>query len=148
MAKKKVKGKTEVKLSVNSYKQGIKSEKQKMSAYSTKFGATVKSLQNDFKGHAKALNEAALKMRKDGAEHMGNRINEFKGEMKVASKLMDSKVHKLNNDIKSQVKENKEAVSRIENGVKFFLSEVNKKQKDFQAYADGPFNNAIKAFWG
>ncbi len=143
---KKAKSKAEAKTSVKSYQKGINTETQKMTTYSKKFGTTVKSLQHDFKKHAKDIKEAASKMRKD--KHMDDRINEFKGELKTASKHMGSKVHKLNNDIKDQVKENKEASVRIENSVKLLLSEVNKKKKDFQAYARGPFNDYIKAFWG
>lgn len=155
MAKKKAK--TEAKLgvkakaagtSVKTYQQGINVEKEKMGAYSKKFGTTVKSLQADFKKHTKDLKEAALKMKEEGAKHMNTKINQFKGEMKAASKMMDDKVGKYKGDIKNQIKENKDAVAKMEGGVKFYLSEINKKKKDFQAYQEGPFKDYIKAFWG
>lgn len=146
--KKKLKAKPETKSSVKSYKQGIEAEKQKMSSYSKKFGTTVRSLQADFKKHQKELKEAALNMREEGAKNMGDKINKFKGEIKTATKSMKDKVNKFNQEVKNQISENKEAVARIEKGVKFFLSEINKMERDFRAYARGPFTEYIKAFWG
>lgn len=126
MAKKK----TEAKSSVKTYQQDINAEKQKMGAYSNKFKTTVRSLQANFKKHAKDMKVAALQMREDGIKNM------------------DEKVRKFNHEIKGQIQENKEAISHIANNVKFFQSEISKKKKDFQAYARGPFNSYIKAFWG
>lgn len=146
--KKKAKVKAEAKSSVKSYERGIEVEKQNMGAYSKKFGATVRSLQADFKSHQKELKEAALKMHEEGKKKMNSKINQFKGEMKAAAKLMNDKVNKFNSDVKSQISENKEAVSRIEKGTKFLLSEINKKKREFKAYAHGPFRDYIKAFWG
>ena len=60
--------------------------------------------------------------------------------MKTASKKMDAGVNKLNVETKNQIKENKEAVAKMNRGVKFLNSEVLHKQKDFQDYT--------KAFWG
>ena len=116
--------------SVKSYQIGIDTEKQKMGAYSKKFRTTVRSLQADWKSHAKDLKVAALQMREDGIKNM------------------TQKVHKYKRDIKDQITENKEAVARIESSVKFFQSEINKKMKDFRAYARGPFQGYIRAFWG
>lgn len=130
MAKKKAKAKTEAGTSVKSYQQGIDGEKQKMGAYSKKFGTTVKSLQADFKIHAKDMKNAALQIREDGIKQMSQKVHKYKG------------------DIKDQIVENKEAVARIGNSVKLFQSEVRKKDHDFQAYARGPFQGYIKAFWG
>lgn len=134
--KKKIKEKT----SVKSYQQGTDVEKQEMGTYSKRFGTTVRSLQADFKRHQKEIKEAAANMREEGAKEMGNKINKFKGEIKVATKAMDNKVDKFNGDVKNQINENKEAVSRIGAGAKFLISEINKKEKDFRSYG--------KAFWG
>lgn len=131
----KKKTKTEEKTSVKSYQQGIDVEKQEMTGYSKKFGTTVRSLQADFKRHQKEIKEAAVNMREEGAEEMSNKINKFKGEIRVATKAMDNKVDKFNADIKNQIKENKEAVSRIGGSAKFLVSEINKKEKDFRSYA-------------
>lgn len=140
--------KKEEKKSVKSYQQDIEAEKQHMSSYSKRFATTVRSLQANFRQHNKELKEAALKMREDGAKHMKAKINKFKGEIKTSGKAMDENVDKFKQDIKDQVKENKEAVSHIEKNVKYLLSEINKKKNDFQAYAKGPFQDYIKAFWG
>lgn len=109
--------------SVKTYQQGIDAEKPKMTGYSKRFGTSVRSLQADFKKHSKDLSAAALEMREEGTKKMNEKIN-------------------------NQIKENKEAVAKIEAGVKFLISEVNKKKKDFQTYAQGPFTDYIKAFWG
>lgn len=129
MAKKKAEAK-QLKTTVKSYQQDIDAEKQKMAAYSQKMETNVRSLQANFRKCAKDMKNAALQMREDGI------------------KQMHQKVHKYKGDIKDQIVENKEAVVRIENGVKLFQSEFNKKSKDFRAYARGPFRNYIKAFWG
>lgn len=126
MAKKK----TETGTSVNSYQQGINAERQKMGAYSKKMGTSVRSLQGEFKKHGKEMGEAGRTMIAEGNANMNAKVEKFRGE------------------IKNQIKENKEAVARLGNGIRFFLGEVNKKKKDFRAYARGPFNSYIKAFWG
>lgn len=144
MAKKK----TEAKSSVKTYQQDIDAEKQKMGAYSNKFKTTVRSLQSNFKKHARDIKVAALQMREDGVKHMSNKINKFKGELKIAGKIMDDKVRKFNHEVKGQMQENREAVAHMADNVKFFQSEINKKKKEFQSYAHGPFNSYIKAFWG
>lgn len=129
MGKKKAESKL-LKTSVKSYQQGIDTEKQKMGAYSDKFKTTVRSLQANFKKHAKDMKNAALQMREDGIKQMSQKVHKYKGE------------------IKDQIVENKESVARMDDNVKFFQSEINKKRKDFQAYARGPFQGYIKAFWG
>lgn len=123
--------------SVSSYQQGVNEEKQKMGAYTKKMGtsvrslqASVKPLQAEFKKHGKEMQEAGRTMIAEGNQNMRAKVGKFSGE------------------IKTQIKENKAAVAHIGNGVKFLTSEVNKKKKDFQAYARGPFNGYIKAFWG
>ena len=134
MAEKK---KAEAKSSIKTYKQGIDSEKQKMAAYSRKMETNVKSLQagirslqNKFKGYSKGLREAANELREQGIKNMSEKVGKFKGE------------------IRGQIRENREAVSHMQDNVKYYLSEIHKKKKDFQAYARGPFKDYIKAFWG
>lgn len=136
-AKKKTKAEAESKTSVKSYQRDINAEKQKMAAYSRKMAtnvrtlqANVKSLQTSYKKFTKEMKEAAKTMRQDGIKRMNEKVGKFKGE------------------IGDQIKENKEAISHMESNVKYFLSEINKKKKDFRAYARGPFNDYIKAFWG
>ena len=145
---KKTKSKIKAKSSVKSYQQEIDTEKQKMGAYSKNMGKSVKSLQGEFKKHSKEMQEAGRNMIAEGNKNMNAKVNQFEGEIKVASKAMSDGIKRLHTNIKNQMKENKETVSRIENGVKFFCSEVNKKKKDFQAYAQGTFPPYIKAFWG
>lgn len=116
------KEKIESKPSVKSYQQDINLEKQKMDTYTRRMGSSVKSLQGEFKKSAKEMKEAGKNMIAEGNANMSTKVGKFKGE------------------IKNQIKENKEAITRIENGVQFFLGEINKKKKDFRAYA--------KAFWG
>ncbi|MEW5896477.1 MAG: hypothetical protein AB1668_02190 [Nanoarchaeota archaeon] len=116
------------KTSVKSYQQDTEAEKQKMGAYSKKFKTTVRSLQTGFKKHARDMKAAASSMREEGIRSMRQKVGKF------------------NHEIKDQVKENKEAVTRMSDNVKFFQSEINKKKKDFKAYAKGPFTNSIKAF--
>jgi hypothetical protein len=137
----KKKAKAEGKMTVKSYQQDINVEKQKMGAYSKKFGSTVKSLKADFKKHEKDLKEAASNMRKEGIKHMGNKINQFKGEIKTATKKMNDGVDKLKGDIEDQIKENKTAVAHIASNIKYFLGEINKKKRDFRSYAK-------VSFWG
>jgi len=129
MAKKKAEPK-KAGTSVKSYKQDIDVEKQKMGAYSKEFGTTVRSLQAGFKKHAKDMNAAALKIREDGIKIREDGI-----------KNMSQKVGKFKYEIK-------EATTRMADNVKFIQCEINKKKKDFQAYARGPFQGYIKAFWG
>lgn len=133
MAKKKA----ELKTSVKSYQHGVNLEKQKICTYAKKMGTNVKSLQTtarslqgEFKNYSKEMEIAGRNMIEEGNRHMNLKVGKFKGE------------------ITNQIKENKEAIAHIENGVKLFISDINKKKKDFQAYARGPFNNSIKAFWG
>lgn len=128
---------TSVKTSVKSYQQGIESEKQKTSTYSKEFEAGVKSLQTGVKSlqvditkHSKDIKNAALKMREEGIEHMGK------------------KVAKFGKEIEDQITENREATSHMADNVKYFISEIDKKKNDFQSYAQGPFTDYIKAFWG
>jgi len=116
--------------SVKTYQQGIGSEKQKTSTYSKEFEAGVKSLQSDITKHSKDIKNTALKMREEGIEHMGK------------------KVAKFGKEIEDQITENREATSYMANNVKYFISEIDKKKKDFQSYVQGPFTNYIKAFWG
>ena len=139
--KKKEKVKTSGKMTVRSYQQDYNVEKQKMGDYSKKFGSTVKSLKADFKKHEKDVKEAASNMRKEGAKKMGNKINQFKGEIKTATKSMNDKVNKFKGDIEDQIKENKQAVAHIASNIKYFLGEINKKKKDFRSYAK-------VSFWG
>lgn len=128
---------TSVKTSVKSYQQGIESEKQKTSTYSKEFEAGVKSLQTGVKSlqaditkHSKDIKNAALKMREEGIEHMGK------------------KVAKFGKEIEDQITENREATSHMADNVKYFISEIDKKKKNFQSYVQGPFTDYIKAFWG
>lgn len=121
---------TESETSVKSYQQSINSEKQRMGAYAKKMGTSVKSLQGEFKKHSKEVKEAGRNMIGEGIRNMKNKVGKF------------------NNDIQDQIKENKASVSRMGDNIKYFLSEINKKKKDFKAYASGPFKNYIKAFWG
>ncbi len=86
------------------------------------------------------MKNAAADMREQGANHMGNILNKFKGEVKAATTPMNDKVDKFKGDIKAQIKENKEAVSHMASNVKLFLGEINKKKRDFTDYS--------KAFWG
>ena len=125
-----VKQKSEAKSSVKTYQQGINTEKQKMGAYTKKMGSSVKSLQGEFKKHGKEMREAGRAMIAEGNRNMAAKVGKFGAE------------------IKNQIKENKEAIANMGNGVQFFLGEINKKKKDFRAYARGPFNSYIKAFWG
>ena len=115
MGKKKKAEHLTLKTSVKSYQGDIGAEKQKMGDYAKKMSSSVRSLQKEFKIRAKEMKEAGRKMIEEG-----NR--------------------KMNALVKNQISENREAVSRIGNGVKMFLSEVNKKKKDFRAYQ--------QAFWG
>ncbi len=126
MAKKK----TESGTSVSSYQQGINTEKQKIGAYAKRMGTSVKSLQGEFKKHGKEMHEAGRNMIAEGNKKMAGKITRYKGE------------------IRAQIKENDEAISRMGNGVKFFQSEVNKMKKDFHAYQRGAFQAYINAFWG
>ncbi len=119
----KKKAKAEGKMTVKSYQQDINLEKQRMASYSKKFGSTVRSLQSDFKKNAKEMENAASNMREEGIRNMRSKVAKFKGE------------------IQDQIKENKTAVSHIASNVKFFLSEINKKKKDFKTYAK-------VSFWG
>src|SRR3989344_937687 len=77
-------------------------------------------------------------------------IDTEKQKMGAYTKKMGSSVKSLQGEfkkeIKDQIKENKEAIANIGNGVQFFLGETNKKKKDFRAYARGPFNGYIKLF--
>ena len=130
-----VKQKLEAKSSVKTYQQGIDIEKQKMGAYTKKMGSSVKSLQGgvkslqgEFKKHGKEMREAGRAMIAEGNRNMAAKVGKFSGE------------------IKNQIKENKEAIANMGNGVQFFLGEINKKKKDFRAYARGPFNGYIKLF--
>ena len=125
-----VKQKLGAKSSVKTYQQGIDTEKQKMGAYTKKMGSSVKSLQGEFKKHGKEMREAGRAMIAEGNRNMSAKVGKFMSE------------------IKDQIKENKEAIANIGNGVQFFLGEINKKKKDFRAYASGPFNGYIKSFWG
>lgn len=127
---KKAKTKTEAKTSVKSYQGDTDAETQKMADYTKKMGSSVRSLQKEFRGHAKDMQAAALKMNEEGATRMQGKVNKFKAE------------------IRDQLKENKEAVAYLENGTKLLLSKVNQKKKDFHAYSRGPFQSYIKAFWG
>src|SRR3989338_4041471 len=117
----KKKGKAEGKMTVRSYQQDINVEKQKMGAYSKKFGSTVRSLQADFKKHGKEMKEAASNMREEGIKNMIPKVAKFKGE------------------IQDQIKENKQAVAHIASNIKYFLGEINKKKKDFRSYAKVSF---------
>ena len=119
----KKKGKAEGKMNVRSYQQDINVEKQKMGAYSKKFGSTVRSLQADFKKHGKEMKEAASNMREEGIKNMSAKVGKFKGE------------------IQDQIKENKQAVAHMVSNIKYFLGEINKKKKDFRSYAK-------VSFWG
>ncbi len=125
MAKKK-----ELESSVKSYQQGIDLEKQKMNLYIKKTGTSVRSLQEEFRKHSKEMKGAAKNMLEEGSKNMNAKVGRFRGE------------------IKNQIKENKEAAAHMESGVRFFLGEINKKKKDFQAYAQGPLTDYIRAFWG
>lgn len=129
MAKKKAEPK-KAGTSVKSYKQDIDVEKQKMGAYSKEFGTTVRSLQAGFKKHAKDMNAAALKIREDGIKNMSQKVGKFKYEIKEATTRMADNVKFIQCEINKK------------------KSEINKKKKDFQAYARGPFQGYIKAFWG
>ena len=100
-----------------------------MGAYTKKMGSSVKSLQGgvkslqgEFKKHGKEMREAGRAMIAEGNRNMSAKVGKFMSE------------------IKDQIKENKEAIANIGNGVQFFLGEINKKKKDFRSYA--------QAFWG
>ncbi len=120
----------EKRTSVKSYQQGFDVEKQKMSAYSKKFEEDMKLLQSNTKALQLKFKTAGLAMREAGI------------------KRMSEKVQKFNKDIKHQVEENKKAVAHMADSIKFFNSEIKNKKSKFQSYADGPFSNYIKAFWG
>ncbi len=124
------KAKAGAETSVKSYQQGIDSEKQKMGAYAKKMVSNVKSLQAEFKKHGKEMHEAGRNMIAEGNKKMAGKITRYKGE------------------IRTQIKENNEAVSKMGSSIKFFLSEVNKTKKDFRAYQRGAFQAYINAFWG
>jgi len=126
----KAEAKTPVKASVKSYQQGIESEKQEMSTYSKGFEAGVKSLQADIEKHSKYVKNAALKMREEGVKNIGEKVVKFRKE------------------IEDQIKENREAVFHMADNIKYFLSEIDKKKKDFQSYAQGSFNDYINVFEG
>lgn len=128
MVKKNINSKSST--SVNSYRQDVNEEKRKMGAYTKKMGTSVKSLQAGYKKHGQEMRDAGRNMIAEGNENMNAKVGKFRGE------------------IKDQIKENKAAIAHLGNGVRFFLGEVNKKKKDFQAYARGSFNSYIKAFWG
>lgn len=130
MGKKKEAEHSKSKTSVKSYQGGIGAEKQAMAGYAKKMGSSVRSLQGEFKRHSKEMHEAGRNMIAEGNRNMSAKVGKFTGE------------------IKNQIKENKEAVSRMEHGVRLFLSEVNNKKKDFRAYQHGPFQGYIRAFWG
>lgn len=137
MSKKKESEHVTLKTSVKSYQGGISAETQKMADYAKKMGSGVrsiqgqsKSLQGEFKKHSKEMKEAGRAMIAEGNRNMHTKVSKFTGE------------------IKEQIKENKEAVSHMENSIKLFLSEVNKKKKDFLAYQHGSFHAYIRAFWG
>ena len=123
ISKKKAKAEGKGKMTVKSYQQDINVEKQRMGAYSKKFGSTVRSLQADFKKHGKEMKEAASNMREEGIRSMRPKVAKFKGE------------------IQDQIKENKQAVAHITSNVKYFLGEINKKKRDFRSYAR-------VSFWG
>ncbi len=130
MSKKKTSLKENIGTSVKSYQEGIDTEKQKMNVYAKKMASSVKSLQNDFKKHAKDMNAAALALREAGMQNMNTKVTKFKGE------------------IRAQVRENKEAIANIGNSVNYFVSQINGKKRDFSSYAKGEFQNWIKSFWG
>lgn len=115
MGKKKTTLKENVGTSVKLYKQGIDVEKQKMGAYSKKMGSSVKSLQNDFKKHARDMKEAAKNLRETGLRDMGTKI-------------------------RAQIKENKEAISKMGDNIGYFQTQINSTRRDFQSW--------IKSFWG
>lgn len=122
--------KTEPGTSVKSYQQDINLEKQKMGNYTKKMRTSVKSLQAATKSYSKEMKDAGRNMIAEGNRNMNVKVGKFREE------------------IKNQVKENKEAIAHIGNSIQFFLGEVNKKKKDFRAYTRGPFAGYIKAFWG
>lgn len=133
----KVKAEEKPKTSVKSYMQDIKAKKQKFGTYSKKMATNVatmqtdtKELKNEFKKYTKEIKGAAQKIREQGVKKMAQKKEKFKEE------------------IKDQIKENKEAVTRISNGVRFLIKEIDKKREDFQSYAHGAFQECINAFWG
>ncbi len=125
-SKKKTKAKPEAKeskTSVRTYKEGIELEGQKMTAYSKKFGSSVKSLQADIKKHSKDISAAAKNLREEGIKNMSNKIEKFKKDIQNATEHMAD-------------------------NIKYFTSEINKQKKDFKNYAQGPFKEYIKNFQG
>lgn len=73
-------------------------------------------------------------------------IKAEKQKFATYSKRMRQKVEGFKEEIRNQIKKNKEAVSKIGAGVKFLISEIDKKKSNFQAYAHGPFKNYINEF--
>ncbi|MDP2950846.1 MAG: hypothetical protein Q8N55_00525 [bacterium] len=115
--KAKAKPKEEVsKTSIKSYKEGVELEKQKMDAYAKKFGSSVTSLQADIRKHSKDISAAAEDMRTEGIKNMSNKIGKFK------------------KDIQSHKKELEAAAEHMADNVKYFISEINKKKKEFKEY--------------
>lgn len=68
-------------------------------------------------------------------------IEAEKQKMKNYSKGFETNVKAFQAEIQAQKK-------NMANAVKFFISEVDKKKRDFKSYAHGTFKDYIKAFWG
>ena len=91
--------------SVRAYGQAIEGEKQEMATYSRKMKSNVRALQADFKKHAKDIKAAAIAIREEGIKNMSGKI-------------------------RGQIKENKEAIANIANGVKYLIGQCDKKKKE------------------
>ena len=133
---------------VKSLKDDCRAKKEEMQKYGQNFNTTVKSLKNNWKAHGKNLKVAAKQMRNQGINKMKEKVSDFNNEISAHKNKFNAGVKKLNNGILNQKKENQAAISRMKGDVGLFLSEVEGKRKDFQSYAQGPFQSYIKAFWG
>ena len=92
----KKKAKAEGKMTVKSYQQGINVEKQKMGAYSKKFGHTVNQFKGEIKTATKKMNDGVDKLKGDiedqikenktAVAHIASNIKYFLGEINKKKK--------------------------------------------------------------
>ena len=115
---------------VGNYNNEILNQKKENEAAISKMKGSVNNLKNNWKEHGKSLKKAAMQMRNQGINRMKEKVRGF------------------NNEILNQKKENQAAISHMKGDVNLFVSEIDGKRKDFQSYAQGPFQSYIKAFWG
>lgn len=96
-------------------------------------------LETSVKSYQRGIDVEKQKM-EGYSKKFGTSVEKYRGDIKAQIKKLGTSVEKYRKDIKDQIKENKEAVSHMADNVAFFLSEIEKKKKDFQSYAG--------AFWG